>query len=96
MGERVTPAESQTLVIGLVATGVAFGLWLVVIAWREIRGWRKNATFSQVLTKIWAAQPWVILLPSVVCAFILGFFFGHWFGVPGEYLTQIRDAIGGR
>lgn len=83
----------KTLAIGLTATAVFGGLWLGVVSWREAVTLNSGATFSEVLTWIWAMQPWVIFLPAVVLAYLTGFFHGHWFGVPSRHLDAIRNGI---
>jgi hypothetical protein len=69
--------------------GLAWLFWLLGI---EIMAVRQggDSTISRVIWGLWSDQPWVIWLVSVLVAFILGFFGGHFVAQSDVIYNRIR------
>lgn len=71
---------------------LAFIAWVAYLLFAEgqavIQG--HNSTISEMMWVIWTNQPWAIWLPSVLIAFLLGFFSGHFFGQSSDKYDAIR------
>lgn len=50
-----------------------------------------HSTISEMFWLVWATQPWVIWLVSVVVAFIVGFLFGHFLAQSRGVYDDIRQ-----
>jgi hypothetical protein len=77
----------QALTVKRMAIGaVLFFLWLLYILWVEIKAVQQggNSTISEIIWRLWADQPWVLLLVLLIFSFVGGFFLGHFVGQSRE------------
>jgi hypothetical protein len=51
-----------------------------------------EASISEVVWIVWAHQPWVVWLVSVMGAFLSGFLFGHFFAQSKSVYDEIRKG----
>jgi hypothetical protein len=71
--------------------GVLFFFWLLYLLWVEIKAVQQGggSTISEMTWRLWADQPWVIWIISVVFAFVLGFLMGHFVGQSRELYLKL-------
>lgn len=80
----------------LIGMAVALGLFVLLVAGLVVLEGHavvvgQHSSISEVFWWIWAEQPWVIWLWSVLVAFITGFFAGHFLAQSSEKYDQIRE-----
>lgn len=67
-------------------------LLLGMLGW-ELYSIERHATFSELAWYVWARQPWVVWLVSVVVTFVVGFLSGHfWAQSSSIYEAERRKT----
>ena len=89
----MTAGQRKTAIgISFCAAAILGGLLGAVAVEFMAVGRGDSSTISELAWILWAQQPWVIWLVSVLVAFTLGFFSGHFLSQSKRVYDEIREG----